>query len=72
MADLLRSMEGELNRLHERNKELLFSGAGKMTPELVEESDLIDWKISTLRKLIGKYASIQTEYLELTGAYSVY
>lgn len=71
MNNLLAKMEAELNRLAKEKQELY---AGPPIPHggAFEKAAVIIKKQQQLRALIAKYTAIQAEYLELTGALSIY
>lgn len=71
MNNLLAKMEAELNRLAKQRQDIYRDG-GVAHPVQLEAVAIIQRKQIKLRALIAKYTAIQAEYLELTGALSIY
>jgi hypothetical protein len=71
MHNLLAKMEAELNKLAQQKQEIYKQG-GPTTAIELEAVAVIQKKQIQLRALITKYTAIQSEFLELTAALSVY
>ena len=68
MNTLLAQMEAELNKLAKQKQDAYKLGSSTQFEVLAE----IQKKQVKLRALIGRYAAIQAEYLELNQALSIY